>query len=183
MPGFEADPANVQGPGGLGQGLGQGVHGPGEAAAADAGGLDGGGSSQGGSQPGASGSIGNQVPDGGDPAAAAVDASGVRQPRVVTPWPQCDQCPHLPASSPEVAAALGWYPGQQHPMNLAVKLLQPRMGQLVCVKLIDSEDCNPEFNESRGGCNIDCEMVMCRGQQVTQLPRGMQLLGAACRPA
>jgi hypothetical protein len=66
-------------------------------------------------------------------------------------------------------------------MNLAVRLLQPRVGQVVCVKLIDSEDCNPEFNESRGGCNIDCEMVMCRGQELTGLPGGLRLLGPACR--
>jgi hypothetical protein len=61
-----------------------------------------------------------------------------------------------------------------------VRLQQPRLAQLVCVKLIDSEDCSPGFNAERGGCNVDCELVMCRGQDVGWLPQGVQLLGAAC---
>jgi hypothetical protein len=76
---------------------------------------------------------------------------------------------------------LGFYPTEQQQMALAVRLQQPRLAQLLCVKLIDREDCNPPFNASRGGCNIDCQMVMCRGQDLLGLPAGVQLAGAACR--
>lgn len=66
-------------------------------------------------------------------------------------------------------------------MSLAVRLQRPRLAQLLCVKLVDSEDCSPEFNESRGGCNVDCELVMVRGQDlVGVVPQGVVLAGAAC---
>jgi hypothetical protein len=128
------------------------------------------------------------------PAAAGGAAGGkgvIPTPRAAAPFPPCTPHPILPAHAPEVSTALGWYPShnqqqqqqQQQRGSLAVGLQLPRLAQLVCVKLLDSEDVSPAFNDSRGGCNIDCEVVMVRGQDLGGLvgQRGMQLLGAACR--
>jgi hypothetical protein len=121
-------------------------------------------------------------------AAAAAGANGaIPTPRVAAPFPPCTPHPILPAHAPEVSTALGWYPShqqqQQQRGSLAVRLQLPRLAQLVCVKLLDSEDVSPAFNESRGGCNIDCEVVIMRGQDLGGLvgQRGVRLLGAACR--
>jgi hypothetical protein len=65
---------------------------------------------------------------------------------------------------------------------LAVQLQQPRSANLVCALLLDCEDVRAEFNRSRGGCNIDMQLVMLRGIAVGQMPLGLQvgLPGQCC---
>jgi hypothetical protein len=99
-----------------------------------------------------------------------------------SPTSTCTAAPQLPVAATEVAAALGWLPTGDHPGMLAVQLQQPRSANLVCALLLDCEDVRPAFNRSRGGCNIDMQLVMLRGFAVGQVPVGLQvgLRGQCC---
>uniref|UniRef100_A0A383VQA7 Uncharacterized protein n=1 Tax=Tetradesmus obliquus TaxID=3088 RepID=A0A383VQA7_TETOB len=111
--------------------------------------------------------------------AVASDAVDIEAPtpRVVTPSASmvCTAAPDLPVVATEVSAALGWQPAAGHAGMLAVQLLQPRSANLVCALLLDCEDAKPAFNRSRGGCNIDMQLLMLRGHAVGQLPVGLQM--------
>jgi hypothetical protein len=55
-------------------------------------------------------------------------------------------------------------------------LKQPRIGNLVCMKLVDAEDRKPSFNAAHGGCNIDVQTVVLRGRPLAPLlPKGLHL--------
>ncbi|KAF6264520.1 hypothetical protein COO60DRAFT_129552 [Scenedesmus sp. NREL 46B-D3] len=93
----------------------------------------------------------------------------------------CQAAPELPAAATEVAAALGWLPTDQHAGMLAVQLQQARSANCVCALLLECEDVQPAFNSSRGGCNIDMQLVMLRGHAVGELPQGLEVVPAGQR--
>jgi hypothetical protein len=110
-----------------------------------------------------------------DGAAGSAAAAAPAPRAVVSSASTSSIAPELPVAATEVAAALGWLPTGDHAGMLAVQLQQPRSANLVCALLLDCEDVRPGFNSSRGGCNIDMQLVMLRGFAVGQVPLGLQV--------
>eukprot|EP00775_Hariotina_reticulata_P007040 gene7040-7254_t len=111
------------------------------------------------------------------PPSAPGSPSGPLPRMVVQDLPVCTEAPELLSTATEVAAALGWQASSTHsPEVLYVTLKQPRVGSLVCLRLIDADDRKPSFNAAHGGCNIDVAMVMLRGRPLAPLlPEGLNL--------
>jgi hypothetical protein len=128
------------------------------------------------------GAAGSEDPAAGLAAGAGEAGAGpavahMPEPELLPPAQVCEAEPQMPAAAVEVGTALGWHPTSQRTGMLALRLARPRLASLVCAKLLDSEDRNAAFNAARGGCNIDCALVLCRGQDLWEVPDGLTVLG------
>jgi hypothetical protein len=107
-------------------------------------------------------------------AAAAVTAvAGMAAPperHVVEPDVPCEEMHALHTTAPEAALALRQAALHGRDGVLGVTLRAPRAASVLLVTLVSSEDIRPDFNASRGGCNIDSQLVLLRGQALEDVP-------------